>query len=113
MGKPQKIRKKNSILFTTKHHSFNGIMGTVLFVVCLGIMITSVIFSFHNRGEVDISFGYYGFFAAVLNLLGLIAGVISVRERDVHLYAPWIALAGNSIMLIAWILGVIISGIKG
>lgn len=111
MGKPAKIRKKNSILFTTKHHSFNGIMGTVLFVLCLGIIITCVIASFHNRGEVDISFGYYGFFSAVLNIIGLIAGVIGVRERDTYLYAPWIAIAGNTIMLFAWIVTIVLSGI--
>ena len=103
MGKPKKIKKKNSILFTTKHHSFNGIMGVVLLVMCLMITITSVMFSFHNRGDVSESFGYYGFLSALMNLIGLIGGILGVNERDAYKYAPIVAIAGNAVMLAAWV----------
>lgn len=111
MGKPKKIRKKNSILFTTKHHSFNGIMGVVLLVLCMMITITSVMFSFHNRGDVTIDFGYYGFLSAVLNIIGLISGILSLQERDIHKYVPIIAIVGNTFMLIAWAAIIILAGL--
>lgn len=109
MGKPKKIRKKNSILFTTKHHSFNGIMGVVLLVMSLSIMITSVMFSFHNRGDVSESFGYYGFLTAVMNLIGLIGGLIAVRERDAYKYAPIAAIAGNAFVIVCWVALIVLS----
>lgn len=109
MGRPRRIKKKNSILFTTKHHSFNGIIGTVLLVMCLLVMGTSISYAFHDISGIDESFGYYGFLTALLNVLGLIAGIMGYKERDSYKGAPITAIVGNSAMLIIWILLIVLS----
>ena len=108
MARSPKIRKKKSFMFTTKHHSFAGILGVVLFALSMGILITSVIYAFHNRGDVDLSFGYYGFLAALLDLIGIFAGVSSMNERDTFNVAPWISIIGNTVALFLWILLVVL-----
>jgi len=109
MARSPKIRKKKSFMFTTKHHSFTGILGVVLFALCASVQITSIMYAFSNRGKVDLSFGYYGFFTALLNVIGLISGIVGLRERDAFKPAPWIAIAGNSLMLIFWLVLLILS----
>lgn len=109
MARSPKIRKKKSFMFTTKHHSFTGIMGVVLFVLCLGIFVTSVMHAFNNRGDVDISFGYYGFFAALLSVIGIFSGLAGLRERDTFRVAPWIAIGGNAFDLLCWAFLLVIS----
>ena len=111
MARSPKIKKKKSFMFTTKHHSFAGILGVVLFVLCIGIEITSVMYSFHNRGDVDLSFGYYGFFAALLNVIGIFGGISGLNERDAFKVAPWVSVIGNSVVFVTWIALVILGRI--
>jgi len=109
MARSRKIKKKKSFMFTTKHHSFVGIMGVVLFALSISINITSIVFSFHNRGEVDISFGYYGFLAALLNIIGVFSGISGLREKDAYPVGPWIAIGGNAFMILWWALLIVLS----
>lgn len=103
MARSPKIRKKKSFMFTTKHHSFSGILGVVLFVLGIGVLVTSVLGSFSRHGQTDLSFGYYGFFAALLNLIGLFSGIVGLRERDAFPIAPWISIVGNACALALWV----------
>lgn len=109
MARSPKIRKKKSFMFTTKHHSFVGIMGVVLFVLGISVLIISVLGSFSRHGQTNLSFGYYGFFAAILNLLGLFSGIVGIRERDAFIVAPWIAVTGNAFTLAVWLFLVVLS----
>ena len=102
MARSPKIRKKKSFMFTTKHHSFTGVMGVVLFVFAFEILITSILNSYSNKGQVDVSFGYYGFLTALLNVIGIIAGILGIRERDAFKVCPLIAIVGNGLTLLAW-----------
>lgn len=109
MARSRKIKKKKSFMFTTKHHSFAGVLGVVLFALCISIQITSIMYAFHNRGEVDISFGYYGFLASILDVIGIFAGISGLNERDAFKVAPLISIIGNGVVLAAWIALVILA----
>lgn len=111
MARSPKIKKKKSFMFTTKHHPFTGILGVVLFALCASVQITSIIYSYSNRGKVEAAFGYYGFFTALLNVIGLISGITGLRERDAFKVSPWIAVVGNSFMLVFWAILLLLSGI--
>ena len=43
MGRPAKIRKKKSFMFTTKHYSFMSILGTAIGVLCLVVAVMMLI----------------------------------------------------------------------
>ncbi len=102
MPRPKKIKKKKSFMFTTKHQSENGIISCVIGIVSLLAMISSIAFSFAHGGDVPRNFGGVGMFAALGDLIGIIAAIISLRERDIFIWVPRIALIANIVLLFCW-----------
>lgn len=109
MGKPVKIRKKKSFMFTTRHYSFMSIMGIVLALVCILAVASMVFISYRNAGKIDIGFGGVGLFSVFLNIIGIICAVISLGERDVYLSPGIVAIVINGAMILAWVAIIIIS----
>lgn len=109
MGRPAKIRKKKSFMFTTRHYSFMSIMGILIGVICAGVVVTSVVHSYYNAGNIDAGFGGIGMFAMLLNVIGTICGVISLGERDIYITPAIVAIAFNSLMITGWIVMILIS----
>ncbi|MBO4901979.1 MAG: hypothetical protein J5518_04240 [Lachnospiraceae bacterium] len=102
MPKPKKIKKKKSFMFTTKHQSENGVLSCVIAVVSLLAMISCIIFSFTHRGEVPGKLGGVGMFAAIGNIIGIVAASISLKERDIFIWVPRIALIVNIVLFLLW-----------
>lgn len=109
MGKPAKIRKKKSFMFTTRHYSFMSIMGILLGVLCISVIATSVVHSYRNAGNVDARFGGIGLFTALLNAIGLACGIISLKERDIYVSAAVAAIVINAATLLCWFVMIVIS----
>lgn len=112
MPRPKKIHKKKSFMFTTKHHSENGIISLVLGAVSLIVFIASVVMSFRNRGEVIPRLGGVGLFAMLGDIVGAVAGTIGLGERDIFKWGPWAGIISNAVMFIVWAL-ILISGVRG
>ena len=102
MPRPKKIKKKKSFMFTTKHQSENGIISFVIGLISLLVMISCIGFSFAHGGDVPRNFGGVGLFAALGDLIGIIAASISLGERDIFIWVPRIALIANIVLLLAW-----------
>ncbi len=102
MGKPAKIKKKKSFMFTSKHHSFLGILGIVVACISLLILSFGVAYGFRVRGQVEETYGFLGFFSAFLNIIGIICGFRGLRERDIFKIAPWTAVGMNGVVLVIW-----------
>ena len=111
MGKPVKIRKKKSFMFTTRHYSFMSIIGILLGVICAFAVTTVVFVSYKQAGKVDRGFGGVGLFSVFLNVIGIVCGLISIRERDVYISPGIVAIALNGAMILGWIAILIIAGI--
>lgn len=109
MGKPVRIRKKKSFMFTTKHHSFLAWLGVGLGILCWAVGITLVVGAFHRGGSVPVENGAAGLFCVILNVIGIISGASSIRERDVFITPSIAALVLNGTLLLAWIVVIIIS----
>ncbi|MCR5222198.1 MAG: DUF6142 family protein [Lachnospiraceae bacterium] len=113
MARPRKIRKKKSFMFTTKHQSENGILSLSVASLSLAVMIASIAFSFAHRGEVPGKLGGVGLFAALLNVIGIVAGSVSLKERDIFIWVPRIALILNIVLLLVWTAMVLMGTIFG
>ena len=109
MGKPVKIRKKKSFMFTTRHYSFMSIIGILLGVICAFAVTTVIFVSYKQAGKVDRGFGGVGLFSVFLNVI--VCGLISIRERDVYISPGIVAIALNGAMILGWIAILIIAGI--
>lgn len=112
MPKPVKIKKKKSFMFTTKHHSFLGVLGAILCILSLFTLCWCVYMSFVNRGHIGNNFGAVGFFAALVDVIGIIGGFLALNERDIHRWLPIASIAGNSGVLAVWV-SIIILGLHG
>lgn len=108
MPRPVKIRKKKSFMFTTKHHSFTGILGGVIAIVSITALCFCVYSSFMGKGVGNEKLGTIGLFAALSNVIGIICGVTSMNERDIHKWVPIAAGFINTVTLIIWIFLVIL-----
>ena len=113
MGKPAKIRKKKSFMFTTRHYSFMSILGIMIAVFCACVVTTMIIYSYNVAGKVEIGYGGIGMFALILNIIGVICGVVSLGERDVYISAAIVAIVLNGIEIFGWLTLMIISIVMG
>ncbi len=109
MGKPVRIRKKKSFMFTTRHYSFMSIMGIMIAVLCALCVGAMIFVSYRNAGKVDIGFGGVGLFSVFLNVIGIVCAVISLGERDVYISPGIAAIVLNAAMILAWIAVIILS----
>ena len=109
MGKPVRIHKKKSFMFTTRHYSFMSIIGILIGVFCASVAATLVIYSYNNAGTVAVSYGSIGMFSMILNIIGVICGTISLGERDIYRSAAIAAIALNGIMILAWLILIVLS----
>ena len=108
MPRPVKIKKKKSFMFTTKHHSFIGIVGVIVGIISYISLAGSIYLTFLNRGSASENLGGVGLFAAMADVIGILCGLVSIRERDIHKWVPIAAVIGNSIALSLWIILVIV-----
>lgn len=109
MGKPVKIRKKKSFMFTTKHHSFLSLLGVGIGVFCWTVAITLVIGAFHKEGVASIQKGAVGLFSILLNIIGIVSGVISMNERDTYITTAIAAIVLNAALIVCWLVVIFIS----
>ena len=104
MSRPAKIKKPKSFMFTTKHHSFSGIMGCILAAISLITIMGSIYMAFVSSGKSSVLMGSEAMFALILDFIGIISGVTGLMERDIHKWEPIAAIIVNGLMLIIWIL---------
>ena len=110
MPKPKKIHKKKSFMFTTKHQSVNGLISLAIGTISVVALVCCVAVSYHNRGDLLVRYGGVGLFATIGNLVGTVAALISLNERDIFVWVPRTGLIVNLLMIIIWVL-LLISGI--
>jgi hypothetical protein len=104
MPRPKKIRKKKSFMFTSRHYSFIGTLSIVLAVCSLIGLFTAILLSSYNGGRNSGRYGGVGLFGAIANITGVIAGFVSLRERDIYTWVPKLAVALNLLDIIIWTL---------
>lgn len=97
-------------MFTTKHHSFAGVMGIVMCIISIVALAGGIYMAFIHAGKSNIIMGAEGLFAMILNFLGIIAGITSVSEKDIHKWGPILSISANSVVLVIWLALVIMGG---
>lgn len=104
MAKPKKIKKAKSFMFTTKHHSFSGVLGIVIGVISAIVMSFSIFLAYTNKGASNVAMGSVSLFALILNVVGIVAGTTALAERDIHKWVPIASIIFNSIVLVVWVM---------
>ena len=103
MPRPKKIKKAKSFMFTTRHHSFSGVLGCIIGVVSVVVLVFSIFISYNNKGISDVKMGSEALFSTILNIIGIVAGLTALSERDIYKWVPIASAIINSVVLAAWI----------
>lgn len=93
------MSQKKNYMFTNRRHSQKAIMSTVFGVLCTVSLVIVVCLSYFSSGDIPAGYGFTGVFAMVLSLIGLLLGVLAVREPDRFKLFAWIGILLNSASL--------------
>lgn len=113
MGRPAKIHKKKSFMFTTKHHTFTGIMSALLGVITAFLVVAMIMNSYSQGGDIPINLGGVGLFSVILNIIGVIYGRLGLNERDAHRTPPIFGIILNLAIIVMWVGIIVVSYFKG
>ena len=93
------MTKKKNYMFTNRRHSEKAIMSTVFGVLCTVSLVIVVVLSYSRGGDVPAGYGFTGLFAAILSLVGMLLGVLALREADRFKLFGWLGILLNGVSL--------------
>lgn len=86
--------------FTNKKHPRQAIISTILGVVSLLSMVAVIYLSFLDHGGTRAGYGLTGLLAVCFTLVGMVYGLLSLREKDsFHLFG-WLGTILNLLVLV-------------
>ena len=92
------MRKKNYI-FTNKKHSDKAIMSTILGIISLISMGIVTYLSYRGGGVMHGGYGVTGVLATIYSLIGLILGIVTLRDKDIYRIFPVLGTVFNFVAL--------------
>lgn len=102
------MKKRKGYIFTNKRHSDRGIMSVILGVISLASLGAVVFLSYRSGGEAETGFGFTGVLALIFSLVGIVLGILTLRDKNYYRLFPVLgtllnlaALAGISLILYA------------
>lgn len=93
------MSQKKNYMFTNRRHSEKAIMSTVFGVLCTVSLTVVVVLSYSRSGDVPAGYGFTGLFAAILSLVGMLLGVLALREADRFKLFGWLGILLNGVSL--------------
>ena len=110
MSKPKKIHKRKSFMFTSRHYSMMSIISFAMGIASLSGMIASILVAFSKKGAPPVHIGGVGLFAMIGNIVGFIAAVRSLNERDIFKWVSYAGMGLNIAGLLLWTALVLFGG---
>lgn len=87
--------KKRNYIFTDKKKSDKAIMSMILGIISNASLGIVVYMSYLSGGEAPGGYGVTGFLATVFSLIGLILGIMTVRDKQNFRLFPWLGTLFN------------------
>lgn len=63
-------------------------MSTILGVISLAALGAVVFLAYRNNGEAAVGFGFTGILALVFSLVGIVLGILTVRDKNCYRLFP-------------------------
>ena len=92
------MRKKNYI-FTNKKHSDKAIMSMILGIISLVSMGIVTYLSYIQGGVMHGGYGVAGLLATIYSLVGLVLGIVTLRDKDIYRLFPVLGTVFNFVSL--------------
>lgn len=92
--------RKQNYIFTNKRHSNRAVMSTILGVISALSLVAVIYLTYVQAGEAPAGYGVTGLLVTVFSMIGLILGVVTVREKDRYKFFPCVGILLNTVALI-------------
>lgn len=92
--------RKQNYIFTNKRHSNRAVMSTILGVISVLSLATVIYLTYVQAGEAPAGYGVTGLLVTIFSMIGLILGVVTVREKDRYKFFPCMGILWNTVALI-------------
>lgn len=92
--------RKQNYIFTNKRHSNRAVMSTILGVISALSLVAVIYLTYVQAGEAPTGYGVTGLLVTVFSMIGLILGVVTVREKDRYKLFPCMGIVLNTVALI-------------
>lgn len=91
------MAKRKNYIFTNRKHSEKAIMSTALGTLCIFSLIMVVYLSYKKAGDAPTGYGFTGLFVMLFSLVGMILGIVTVREKEMFKLFPILGIILNVI----------------
>lgn len=92
--------KNKKYIYTNKKHSQKAIMSVILGIISLGSVILVLWLTSRAGGEATNGYGMTGLLATLFSFVGLILGVLTVRENVYYRIFPILGVILNVLCLV-------------
>lgn len=89
--------------FSDKKHSVRGIFSTIFGVISIIILLVLIGISAKAGGKGSIYLGSIGLCALVINITGLVLGLMGFFEKERYRLFAQIGAVGNLLILLGWV----------
>lgn len=89
------MARRKGYIFTNKKHSPKAIMSAILGIISTVSLGVAVYLTYLRGGEAAVSYGMTGALATVFSLIGLVLGIITLREKENYRLFPWLGVILN------------------
>lgn len=86
---------RRNYIFTNKRHSHRAIMSTILGIISIVSLVIVVYLTYRKDGDAAVGYGFTGLLATLFSLIGLVLGVITVRNKEYYRLFPWLGVGLN------------------
>ncbi len=94
------MKRKKNYIFTNRRHSQKAIMSTFFGALSLLSLIAVVYLTYRRAGEATGGYGFTGLFIFLFSIIGMILGIVSVREKDRFKFFPILGIVLNVIAFV-------------
>ncbi|MBE5891812.1 MAG: hypothetical protein E7286_00390 [Lachnospiraceae bacterium] len=92
--------KNKKYIYTNKKHSQKAIMSVILGIISLGSVLLVVYLTSRAGGEALNGYGVTGLLATLFSFVGLILGILTVRENIYYRIFPILGVVLNVLCLV-------------
>ena len=93
---------RRNYIFTNKKHSNRAIMSVILGMISTVSLAIVVRLTYLQDGEATVGYGVTGLLATIFSLVGLVLGIVTLREKDYYRLFPRLGVVLN-LLALGWI----------
>lgn len=90
---------RRNYIFTNKKHSHRAIMSTILGIISTASLGTVVYLTYLADGAAKVGYGVTGLLATIFSVVGLVLGIVTVRDKTYYRLFPWLGVILNLVAL--------------